>query len=120
MSAKRQSNTPHEVIGIYDRLINLIPDLERKGVKMPYTSVNGNMFSFVDQDNHLSLRLPEKDREEFITKYHSSLSVQYGIIMNEYVLIPEGLFSDLPTLEIFFKISYDYVAGLKPKTPKNR
>jgi hypothetical protein len=27
---------------------------------MPYTSVNGHMFSFVTQDGHLALRLPQR------------------------------------------------------------
>lgn len=85
---------------------------------MPYTSLNGHMFSFIDKEHKLSLRLPQKERDDFIAKYNSSLSVQHGTIMKEYVLVPEALFSDLQTFQKFFKISHDYVAGLKPKETK--
>ena len=36
-----------ERIAQYDRLIRSIAGVERKGAKMPYTSVNGHMFSFL-------------------------------------------------------------------------
>ena len=35
-----------EQIKLYDELILLFPEIERKGKTLPYTSVNGNMFSF--------------------------------------------------------------------------
>jgi hypothetical protein len=119
LSAKNKSNIPEEIINQYDKIIATIPKLERKGATMPYTSLNGHMFSFIDKEHRLSLRLPQKERDDFIAKYNSSLSVQHGAVMKEYVLVPEALFSDLPTMQNFFRIGYDYVAGLKPKKSKN-
>ncbi len=50
--------TSPDVLDLYDQVIATQPDVRRKGAKMPYTSVNGHMFSFVTQDGHLALRLP--------------------------------------------------------------
>ncbi|MBK8505233.1 MAG: hypothetical protein IPL46_25360 [Saprospiraceae bacterium] len=115
MSAKNRSSIPDEIIKYYDQLIATIPHLERKGATMPYTSLNGHMFSFIDKEDHFSLRLPQKEREDFIKRYSSSLSVQYGRVMQEYVLVPEALFINTKELSQYFSMSYDYVGTLKPK-----
>lgn len=39
---------PAEKIALYEKLLATIPGIERKGATMPYTSLNGNMFSFID------------------------------------------------------------------------
>ncbi len=80
-----------EQIKLYDELILLFPEIERKGKTLPYTSVNGNMFSFLSKEGELSIRLPENERELFIKKYKSQLSVQHGVVMKEYVVVPEEL-----------------------------
>ncbi|MGK0386525.1 MAG: hypothetical protein ACI849_001142 [Patiriisocius sp.] len=48
---------------------------------MPYTSVNGHMFSFLDKEGQLSIRLPKEILEPFIEKHESSLSIQHGKLM---------------------------------------
>lgn len=83
---------------------------------MPYTSVNGNMFSFMSKDENLSLRLPADTREQIIKKYEAALSVQHGVIMKEYILIPDVLFEDIKRLTSIFKISYEFALTLKPKS----
>ena len=35
-----------DVLGVYDRIIATQPEVTRKGATMPYTSLNGHMFSF--------------------------------------------------------------------------
>lgn len=59
---KAASNIPPERLELYDRLIAAHPGLERKGAGLPYTSVNGHMFSFLSQAGALGLRLPEEAR----------------------------------------------------------
>ena len=41
------SSIPAERIEQYDRLIATLPGIERKGATVPYTSLNGHMFSFL-------------------------------------------------------------------------
>jgi len=44
---KEQSNHSEETLELYDKLIAALPGVERKGATMHYTSLNGNMFSFL-------------------------------------------------------------------------
>src|SRR5215471_4118149 len=82
---------------------------------MPYTSLNGHMFSLLTKEGDLALRLPAEVREAFLTKYQTKLCEQYGIVMKEYVLVPDSLLRKTKELRKFFDLSYDYVASLKPK-----
>ena len=49
-------------IPAYDRVIATRPEIERKGAKIPYTSLNGNMSSYLAEDGALVLRLAASDR----------------------------------------------------------
>ena len=44
---KSESEIPAEKLALYEKLVATRPDIERKGASMPYTSLNGNMFSFM-------------------------------------------------------------------------
>ena len=112
--AKKEIFDP-KILSQYDALVKNIKGLERKGATMPYTSLNGHMFSFLDKEGRLGLRLPEIEREEFITKYKSKLCEAHGAVLKEYVLVPDKLFRDTKELAPYFKLSYKYVSGLKPK-----
>ena len=56
---------------LYEKLVATNPLVARKGDTMPYTSVNGHMFSSLGKDGVLSLRLPAGVREAFLKKYDS-------------------------------------------------
>ena len=45
---------------------------------MPYTSLNGHMFSVLHKDGSVALRLPAAEREAFLKKYrqHAVVAVQ--------------------------------------------
>jgi hypothetical protein len=105
-------------VELYDKLIASNPAIERKGKTMPYTSVNGHMFSFLDKEGEMGLRLSKQGRNEFIEKYKTKLSVQHGAVMKEYVVVPNDLLQDLKTLSDYLQESYEYVSGLKPKSQK--
>src|SRR5262245_4293499 len=100
---------------LYDALVATNPKVERKGASMPYTSVNGHMFSFLTKANKLALRLPAEEREAFLKKHRTTLCEQHGVVMAEYVLAPDDLLSKTAELKPYFDLSYAYVAGLKPK-----
>ncbi len=111
-------SVPPEKLELYDRLIAMRPDLERKGATVPYTSVNGHMFSFLSASGSLALRLPSPDREAFIEKYKTSLVEAYGVILKEYVQVPDELLQNTVELKRHLDVSYSYVSGLKPKTTR--
>jgi hypothetical protein len=103
---------------LYDALIATNPLVERKGATVPYTSVNGNMFSYFSKDGRLALRLPRDMREEFLRKYKTKLFDAYGIVQAEYVDVPEALLAKTAELKKFFDASYQYASALKPKPAK--
>jgi hypothetical protein len=101
----------------YAELVATIPEAQLKGAKMPYTSMNGNMYSYLG-DNGVALRLPVGAREEFLSAYRTTLYHAYGIIQKEYVTVPDALLASLEELAPFFRISFDYAKTLKPKATK--
>lgn len=112
-------SVPPEKLELYDRLIAMRPDIERKGATVPYTSVNGHMFSFLSASGSLALRLPAPEREAFIAKYRTSLVEAYGVILKEYVQVPDELLQNTVELKKHLDASYAYVSGLKPKTSRS-
>ena len=93
----------------------LIPAIERKGDKVPYTSHNGHMFSYMYSDGTVALRLPDEEIENFLKKYNTTLMKAYGIVQKEYAVIPESLLKKTAELKKYFQLSYRYVNSLKPK-----
>ena len=110
-----RSPIPPERIEHYDRLIASEPGVERKGATVPYTALNGHMFSYLTGAGSLALRLGPADREAFVSRYDASLQEAYGIVQKEYVSVPDALLGDPDELRPWFRKSYAYVAGLKPK-----
>ena len=80
---KESSRIPSERLEHYDRLIATQPGVERKGATLPYTSVNGHMFSFLSDAGTLALRLPREDREAFLEQYGTTLHEAHGTVMKE-------------------------------------
>ena len=115
---KEQSNIPADSSALYDKLVKTNPEIERKGVKLPYTSANGHMFTFLSESGTLAIRLPEKEREAFLKKYNSTLMEAHGTVMKEYVRVPDDLLKNTKELKKYLNLSYEYVKTLKPKTQK--
>lgn len=114
----KENLIPLDKLELYDKLVATLPDLERKGVKLPYTSHNGHMFSFLSEAGMLALRLPRGEREAFLDKYQTTLVEAKGVIMKEYVTVPETLLMNTEELKPYLELSYAYVKTLKPKSQK--
>jgi hypothetical protein len=106
---------PGERITAYERLIAVEPGIERKGARMPYTSINGNMYSFLDETGALALRLSPSDRAAFMERFGATLHEAHGIVMKEYVSVPASMLDDPELLEPWFLASHAYALTLKPK-----
>jgi TfoX/Sxy family transcriptional regulator of competence genes len=102
-------------LALYESVLAAVPDVERKGGAVPYTSHNGHMFTYLSKAGVMALRLPEKDREAFLKKYATCLCIQYGTVQKEYVEVPDTLLRNPKELAKYLKISFAYVAELKPK-----
>jgi hypothetical protein len=102
-------------VALYEKLVATLPGVERKGDTIPYTSVNGHMFSNLMRTGRLALRLPEDVRAAFLTRYKTKLVTDYGIVRKEYVEVPEALLARTAELEPYFAQSFAYVSAMKPK-----
>ncbi len=112
---KPEAAAPADVVALYEALIATLPDVERKGAKLPYTAVNGNMFSMLTARGTLSLRLPEPDRSAFLARHGAKLTEQYGVVQKEYVEVPDAVLRDAATMTRLFAASFAYAKGLRPK-----
>lgn len=115
MSKSKTAGVPPDKLALYETLIATRPGVERKGATMPYTSLDGHMFSFLTKTGTLALRLPAEQRTAFLETYNTRLCEQYGTVMKEYVEVPDHLLENTDELKTYFDLSHAYVASLKPK-----
>jgi hypothetical protein len=120
MSKAKKTNVPPEKLELYEKLVATNPDIERKGATVPYTSLNGHMFSYLHSSGALALRLPQGAREKFLEKYKTKLVEAYGIVQKEYVTVPDALLAKTTELKPYFEIGYEYAKSLKPKPAKKK
>lgn len=102
-------------LAIYDRLVATNDKFERKGKTVPYTSANGYMFSLLNKDAELGIRLPKASGKQFMETYNATEFRSHGAVMRDYVKIPEELLDNLELLAKYLDESYEYVMTLPPK-----
>jgi len=117
---KKAAGVPADKLELYEKLVASHPGVERKGASMPYTSLNGHMFSFLTPAGRLALRLPKEEREEFLKRYQTRLCEQHGSVLKEYVEVPDSLLMKTGELKKFFDLSVRYVGSLEPKPTKRK
>ncbi|MEQ8677283.1 MAG: hypothetical protein RLP44_02290 [Aggregatilineales bacterium] len=119
--ATTQDEVPQDKLDLYRKLIDTHPEIELKGgQKLPYTSHNRNMFTFLTKAGKVGIRLGKAEREAFIEKYGAKLAVSYGAVMKEYVEVPDDLLFNTDALQSYLTMSYAYVQTLKPKPTKKK
>jgi hypothetical protein len=112
--SRARTLTREERLAAYEKAVAATPGAQLKGAKIRYTSLNGHMHSFLTDDG-LALRLAQDQRELFLAKRGGRPCIQYGIVMKEYVLVPDALLTVPAELARLLAGSRAYVAGLKPK-----
>ena len=118
--AKPEYAGPESALKLYDKLIATQPGIERKGAKNPYTSMNGHMFSFLNSEGTLAIRLSPEDQEAFNKKHGTGLVISYGAVMRGYVEVPADLFKKTAQLKKAFAASVKYITTLKAKPSKRK
>jgi TfoX/Sxy family transcriptional regulator of competence genes len=89
---------------------------KRKMFGYPCRFVNGNMFAGL-HNNNMILRLPEKDRADFVKLGGRPFEPMPGRIMKEYVVVPKELFRSR-RLKAWIERSLTYASSLPPKRKK--
>jgi hypothetical protein len=113
--ARAKYQGPAHRLASYEGLVASVDGVECKGAANPYTSRNGHMTRFIDKDGEVSIRLDEADRETFIERYESHITMQYGRQMKEFVVVPGGLLGRQDELRAWFVRSWEWVGTLGPK-----
>ncbi|WP_436515920.1 hypothetical protein [Ekhidna sp. To15] len=113
------SKASEETLLLYSDLLATI-GLEQKGKNMPYTSINGNMYSFVAKEGYVAIRLSEDDKEAFMKKYNAGPAISYGATMRGYVHVPDDLLKKTKELSEYIRKSHEFAKTLKPKPTKKK
>lgn len=114
-----KSEATEETLKLYADLLQTV-GLEQNGKNMPYTSMNGNMYSFVAKEGYVGIRLSKEDFDDFIEKYNAKQAISYGSKMHEYVHVPSDLLCRTEELSAYMKRSHAYAKTLKPKPTKKK
>jgi hypothetical protein len=115
MPSAKKSKIPADKLELYNKLIATHPKIERKGDVHPYTSLNGHMFTYLDQTGTMGMRLPQDEVEKFLKKYKTVLFKSYGVVKKDYVTVPSALLTNTTELSKYLAISYEYLKTLKAK-----
>ena len=108
MATTKKSQITPAKLELYEKLIATVPTIDRKGAVHPYTSMNGHMFTYLDQTGTLGMRLPKDELEAqsfLITPYDSNSPVLY-------------FFRKAKELRKYLQISFEYLTTLKPKSQR--
>ena len=108
---------PSDALGRYAVVVEAAGEVV-KGAKNPYTSRNGHMFSFLDADGAMAIRLSDELADDFLSRYESGPVIQYGSVMRGYVSIPDDLLSAPEELRSWFEKAYEWIGTLEPKATK--
>ncbi|MEO0914330.1 MAG: hypothetical protein AAFY59_15310, partial [Pseudomonadota bacterium] len=112
---QRRKPGPRRPLDRYEALAGALPGVAVKGKKMRYTAVNGNMFSFVDPEGQVCVRLSAEDKAAFEAEHGTGPVMQYGAVMNGYVPLPEAVLADDAAAAGYFAASLAFAETLKPK-----
>ena len=115
MAKAKESKIPPEKLELYEKLIATLLEIDRKGAVHPYTSVNGHMFTYLDQTGSLGMRLPKDELDEFLKRYQTTLFTSYGVVKKDWVTVPDSLLKKSKELKKYLAISFEYTGTLKPK-----
>ncbi len=86
--------TRQELIVLFEDAIKASGRFERKGKANPYTSANGHMFSQINKDDQLGIRLPKTRQIELSAAFGAGPFKSYGATMRDYVCLTPDMLTD--------------------------
>ncbi len=107
---------PAGLVRVFENMLKDFPMAEqRKLFGYPAAFVDGQMFAGLFRDS-MMLRLPEAERDEFLTKFKTRLfEPMPGHVMKEYVLVPPAMLSSPAKLKGWMRQALAYAQSLPPK-----
>ena len=65
MAKPAAATAPSDKLELYEKLVATNPSVKRQGATVPYTALNGHMFSYLSKEGKLELRLPPASGRRF-------------------------------------------------------
>jgi len=110
--------TYDELLTLFGELIDREPDIQLKGAKNKYTSINGNMIGFLGDGPTLALRLSKAERAAFLEQWPDAVVISYNTVMKDYVGVPAEILADESRLLPLWEQMMVNARALKPKPTK--
>lgn len=120
MSAKAKPAMPADALAAYQAVVAATKGAELKGASMPYTSVNGNMHSFLDKHGVMAVRLAAADFDATLKAGGTAYVHETGAVLKEYVAVPPAILKDAKKASALLAKSLSYAKTLKPKPTKKK
>jgi hypothetical protein len=121
MAASKKTNVPADKLALYERLLSTTKGVDAKSnFGSAYTAINGNMYSMISKHGVVGIRLPEKEREEFLAKHKTDLfrGDPAWPPAKEFVAVPDDLLEDAEALRPYLEMSLQYTKTLKPRAQR--
>jgi TfoX/Sxy family transcriptional regulator of competence genes len=118
---KKWKPASEEWVRVFAKAADAIPEADqRKMFGYPAAFVNGNMFAGLHESG-LVLRLPERDREEFLKQPGArQFEPMPGRPMREYVVASEKLAARPAEVQSWVRKAFSYAASLPAKASKKK
>lgn len=106
--------TRDDLIALFEGAIAASGQFQRKGKANPYTSANGHMFSQINKDDQLGIRLPKPRQKELLEAYGAGPFKSYGATMRDYVCLTEEMLSDTTLITGLLEEGFAFVSAMPP------
>jgi len=102
-----------ETLAIYDAAC-AEAEIPRKGKNLVYTSANGHMFSQMNKDGELGIRLPKPRQKDFATSHGAGPFKSYGATMRDYICVTDKMLSDETLISALLLEGLAFVEAMPP------
>ena len=102
------------LISLFERAIEAADGFERKGKANPYTSANGHMFSQINKDDQLGIRLPKPSQKALLEAYAAGPFKSYGASMRDYVCLTDEMLADEALVTSLLEEGFAFVSAMPP------
>lgn len=106
--------TRDDLIQRYEAAIAASGRFERKGKANPYTSANGHMFSQINKDDQLGIRLPKPRQADLLAEYGAGPFKSYGATMRDYVCLTDDMLATDGLITSLLDEGFEFVSAMPP------
>ncbi|NQY13612.1 MAG: hypothetical protein HRT81_07130 [Henriciella sp.] len=106
--------TRTDLIALYEAAIAASGKYPRKGKANPYTSANGHMFSQINKDDQLGIRLPKARQQDLLDSHGAGPFKSYGATMRDYVCLTEEMLGDPALITALLDEGFAFVSAMPP------